>query len=211
MSLGALLRGLDQETRDGLSLVSSYLTVAYDTLRRGPLGQEDAKAALAALEELAARGDAMREPYGTAREAAGAVRDAIAAAQDTGAPSGFWDTVYSWANPAAYAGADWFEAKRAALDTLARRIYARASTGDNYAGAALVDANVTKNEESWSGAVGQEQRRSEAACSILEVFTGEKTLGEYWGCAPLGVKVFVGVLGAGAALQAYAAWKAVRR
>lgn len=211
--LGGGSSTLSDDTRDALSMVASYLTVAYDTLKQGPLGQDDAQQASMYLRQMAQSYGTSDEPGASAQEAAAAIDVAVAAARGPES-KGFWQGVYDWgAGTPAYDDATWFNAKREALAVLAERVRERATTGDNMAGSRVDNEVTRRGEAAWTGAVGRENLNDGdgTQCSWLELFTGERTVTQIWPCLPLGAKIFVGVLGAGVLLMGVAAVRAVRR
>lgn len=163
---------LDQASRDALALISAYLDRAYDTIRTGPLGQEDAQAVVGYLDGIGEDG-LNQEVRATAREAAGVVRDAIARARENA-----WD----------------FGAFRDSLRTISDRIRERARTGDNMAGSAL---DLSPSEKSWGAKVAEDERLAKAdECSFSAFLTGERSLSDAWGCVPAPVKYgFLALLG----------------
>lgn len=172
---------LDEATRNALSLISSYLSRAYDTIRPGPLGQEDAKLIIGYLDDLA-KDVSGREASATAIEAGAAIRQAIAKARENA-----WD----------------FEAFHEALNVMSLRVYERAKTGINTAGAAL---DLSTSEALWANKVAEDERRAAAdQCSFSAFLTGERTLSDAWKCVPAPVKY--GAI----ALLALTAYNAVRR
>ena len=189
---------LDQATRDSLSLTASYLTLAHDTLVfNDPASTGDAVLAQAYLDQIAREGPSP-EARAAALEASGAVRAAVAAAinSEQWYNGSVWQAAYGWASGTpAYDNAEWFPAKKAALAVLSERIRARVATGDNLAGSHVDNVVTQQGESLWTGAVDRETARGD--CTILGLFTGERTIAETWACLPLSVKIFAGVFGAG--------------